>query len=64
MSQVAKSSAQQTKKDINILHSELFHPLEVVTQAIGRGAMGLNLTSTLMPCEESALGMTKKDSMS
>ena len=34
--QVAQSMAKPLEKDINILHAELGHPLEVITEANGR----------------------------
>ena len=46
--QLAKSTV--LKKDINVLHVELGHPLEVITCATGK-AMSLNLTGMLNPCK-------------
>ena len=36
------------------------HPLEVITQLTGR-VMGFNLTVIFKPCEDCALGKTKRD---
>ena len=41
--QIAKPSAQQQKMDLHILHADLGHPLDVITQATD-WTMGLNLT--------------------
>ena len=47
-----------TNKDNNVLHAELGHPSEVITQATGRD-MGLNLTGTFKPCEYCVSGKGK-----
>ena len=44
--QLTKSLTQPQGKDINILHAELGHPSEVITQATDM-AIGLNFTGTL-----------------
>ena len=39
------------KEDFFVLHAQLGHPLEVVTDATGR-AICLYLTGTFKPCED------------
>ena len=47
------------KRDMYILHAELSHCLEVITQATGL-AMEFHHTSMLKPCEDYDLGKTIK----
>ena len=56
------SLAQPQRNDIDVLHLELGHPLEVFTHATGR-AMGLNLTGTFQPSEDYALVKAKKSAI-
>ena len=52
--------AQELKrKYINAVHTELWYPLEEITQSIGR-AMGLQLSSMFEPFKASALGKAKR----
>ena len=54
-----QNSGSATKKDINILHAELIHPLEVVVRTTNR-VMGLNVAGTFKPCQVCALGKAKR----
>ena len=56
---MANSSTQQQKKDINVLHAELGHPLTATTQATG-STMGFHLTGMLKPCEDCTLLKAKR----
>ena len=61
--QLTKSLAPKQQKDINILHADLGHPLEVITKATGR-AMRLNHASLFKSFEDCALGKSKKSGVS
>ena len=54
-----KSLSQQKKKDVNVLHAELGHPSEDITQASGQ-AMGFHIIGTLKPFQDCTLGKAKK----
>ena len=58
------SYVQETKrKDINDLWRELGHPLEDITQALGK-AMGLKLPGALKSCKACTLGKAKRPGVS
>ena len=59
----AVSATALPKKNINILHIELGHPSETITQAITK-ALGIQVTGTFKPYEDCTLGEVKKHTVS
>ena len=55
----AQSANAYKKKNINVLHVELGHPLEVISHATAK-SMIIQVTGTFKPCDDYTLGKTKK----
>ena len=60
---MAQSMVKPLQKDTNVLHVELHHHSELITQATGR-AVGLLLTGMFMLCKNCILRKVKKSERS